>query len=51
MSILIQAALTQANELAALECEAMSFFLEEKEREKEELIRALRVLELGETIS
>ena len=45
MSILIQAALTEANELAALEREAMSFFLEEKEREKDELKRALRVPE------
>lgn len=40
-----QAALTQATELAALEDEAMSFFLEEEQREKEQLKRALRVSE------
>ena len=34
MCIIIEAALTEANQLAALECEAMSFFLEEKERER-----------------
>lgn len=38
-------ALAQATELAALEKEAMEFFLEEEQREKEELKQALRVQE------
>lgn len=35
----------EATELAALENEAMQFFLEEEQREKEELKQALRVQE------
>ena len=38
-------ALAEATELAALEKEAMEFFLEEEQREKEEQKQALRVQE------
>ena len=38
-------ALAEATELAALEKEALEFFLEEEEREKQELKQALRVQE------
>ena len=38
-------ALAEATELAALEKEAMQFFLEEEQREKEELKQALKVQE------
>ena len=39
----IQVSLAQANELAALEDEALQFLLQEERKEKEELKQALRV--------